>query len=60
MLHNHKREEHGKILADIAKITEAGNYKPVVDEHKFSMQQIGEAHALLESGKAVGKVVVEN
>ncbi len=60
MLHNYKREAHGKILQKIAEISEAGNYTPVVDENKFSLEQVGEAHALLESGKAVGKVVIEN
>lgn len=60
MLHNFQRAEHGKILSEIAKISEAGHYTPVVDENKFSLEQAGEAHALLESGKAVGKVVVEN
>ena len=60
MLHNYKREEHGQILKKIAEITEAGKYTPVVDENKFSLEQVGDAHSLLESGKAVGKVVVEN
>ena len=41
-------------------IAEAGNYTPVVDENKFTLAEVGKAHDLLESGKAVGKVVVEN
>lgn len=60
MLHNHKRAEHGKILKRITEISEAGHYTPIVDENRFSLEQVGNAHALLESGKAVGKVVVEN
>jgi len=60
MLHNYKREDHGGILSEIAKIAEAGNYTPVVDENSFSLDQAGMAHAHLESGKAVGKVVIEN
>lgn len=60
MLHNLKREEHGNILKKIAEISDAGHYTPVVDENRFSLEEIGKAHALLESGKAVGKVVVEN
>jgi len=60
MLHDYKREDHGVILKDIAKITESGNYSPVVDENEFSLDQTGKAHAHLESGKAVGKVVIEN
>ena len=33
---------------------------PIVDENRYSLEQVGDAHALLESGKAVGKVVIEN
>jgi len=60
MLHNYKRHEHAEILRQITQITEAGKYKPVLDPNRFSLEEIGKAHALLESGKAVGKVVVEN
>ncbi len=60
MLHNTKRAEHGAILNKITTIVEAGALKPYVDEHKFTLLEIGKAHAHLESGKALGKVVVEN
>lgn len=60
MLHNVKREEHGKILAEIAKVCEAGDLKPILDETNFKLEQVGDAHARLESKKAIGKVVVEN
>lgn len=60
MLHNHKREKHGKILKDITQIVESGNLKPVVDENHFLLEEIGHAHAHLESGQAMGKVVIEN
>jgi NADPH:quinone reductase-like Zn-dependent oxidoreductase len=57
MLHNFKREQHATILQDLAKLSEAGALKPVLDESRFSLNQAGEAHARLESGKAMGKVV---
>jgi len=60
MLHNFKREQHGEILGKIAKIAEAGDLKPLLDEKKFSLENVGEAYARLESKKAIGKVVVEN
>lgn len=60
MLHNHKRKEHGHILGEVAKVIEAGNLTPIVDEKKFSLDEVNEAHAHLESKKAIGKVVVEN
>ena len=60
MLYNHDRASHGKILSAIAKIVEAGVLQPILDEQQFSLEEIGKAHAHLESGKAMGKVVVEN
>ncbi|SDR92008.1 zinc-dependent alcohol dehydrogenase family protein [Gramella sp. MAR_2010_147] len=60
MIHNFKRENHGKILSELTKIIEAGAVKPLLDEQKFSMEEVGEAYAHLTSGKATGKVVVEN
>ncbi|MCM2373869.1 zinc-dependent alcohol dehydrogenase family protein [Aporhodopirellula aestuarii] len=60
MLHNFRRDAHGAILKDLAVIAESGALKPVLDEQKFSLEQIGDAHARLESGKAMGKVVVDN
>lgn len=60
MLHNFKREQHGEILRDLAEIVEAGGLKPVLDEQRFSLDEAGKAHARLESGKAMGKVVIEN
>lgn len=58
MLHNQKRNEHAAILATLKDIVEAGKLKPVVDSVEYSLEQIGEAHARLESGKAMGKIVV--
>ncbi len=58
MLHNHKREEHGIILAELAKITDAGALKPLLDESQFNAEQVGDAYKHLTSGNAIGKVVV--
>jgi NADPH:quinone reductase len=52
------REEHGDILAKITEIANQGKLKPLVDPHQFTLEQISEAHELLESGKAQGKVVL--
>ncbi|TYP74400.1 zinc-dependent alcohol dehydrogenase family protein [Aquimarina intermedia] len=60
MLHNFKREQHGEILRNIAKIAEAGALKPLLDEQQFSLDTVQDAYARLESKKAIGKVVVEN
>ena len=60
MLHNHEREVHGQILSELTDIIESGGLKPVLDESRFSLEEIGLAHARLQSGQAMGKVVVEN
>ena len=60
MLHNFKREKHAEILRKLAQIVESGGLKPVLDEKRFSLEEVGQAHARLESGQAIGKVVVEN
>ncbi|MFI4871385.1 MAG: zinc-dependent alcohol dehydrogenase family protein [Phycisphaerales bacterium JB061] len=60
MLHNHKRETHAEILKRLAEIVDSGGLTPVIDETRFSLEQAGEAHARLESGQAMGKVVIEN
>ncbi|GAA6205958.1 zinc-dependent alcohol dehydrogenase family protein [Thalassotalea sp. SU-HH00458] len=58
MLHNVKREEHAHILKQLANIVEAGKLTPILDDKTFSLEEVGDAHAHLESGAAMGKVVV--
>lgn len=59
MIHNYKRDEHAKILSDLAKIVDAGGLLPIVQDQRFSLEDVGKAHDCLESGKAIGKVVVD-
>ena len=58
MLHDHKREEHGKILEKLAEVVDAGLLEPIVDQAEFGLDDIGKAHDHLNSGQAIGKVVV--
>lgn len=60
MLHDHKRQVHGAILAQLAEIVDAGALKPLLDEKQHALIDVGEAYARLTSGNAIGKVVVEN
>lgn len=60
MLHNFKREQHAEILRNLAQISESGGLTPVLDEQRFSLAEAGQAHARLESGQGMGKVVIEN
>ncbi|QBM16866.1 zinc-type alcohol dehydrogenase-like protein [Marinobacter sp. JH2] len=59
MLHNHHREAHGNILAQLAQIVDQGGVKPLLDEQTFTLAEAGKAHDRLTSGQAIGKVVVE-
>ena len=60
MLHNFKREQHAEILRDLASIVESGALTPVLDEKQFSLAEADQAHARLESGEGMGKVVIVN
>jgi NADPH2:quinone reductase len=52
------RAHHGKILAQAAALAEAGKLRPLLSEQRFSIKDIGAAHALVEAG-VLGKVAVE-
>jgi NADPH:quinone reductase len=59
MIHDYKREEHAEILRKLADIADAGGLHPVLDDQKFSLEEVGKAHDRLSSGQAMGKVVIE-
>lgn len=59
MLTGKNLASHGKILHEIAQLVDAGKLHPVLDPVLFSIDDVNAAHAHLESGKAVGKVVVD-
>ncbi|NRA60956.1 MAG: zinc-binding dehydrogenase [Psychrobium sp.] len=52
------RASHGKILSEIANLVDNNVIVPLIDKQQFSIWQVSDAHAYLESGKAVGKVVL--
>jgi NADPH:quinone reductase len=58
MLHNYRREQHSAILQALTAIVEAGGLTPVLDDSQFTLEEIGQAHQRLASGKAMGKIVV--
>lgn len=53
-----KRAHYHSILTKISELVDKGFIKPLVDEKKFAITEIGTAHHYLEQGQAVGKVVV--
>jgi NADPH2:quinone reductase len=58
LLYNKGRERHGEILRALTALVESGKVKPLCDPRRFSFADAAEAHAWLQSGKAVGKVVL--
>lgn len=58
LLNHQGREAHGEILAKIAEIVDEGKLMPRLDVHQFNLETVAEAHKLLESGQAQGKVVL--
>jgi len=58
MLSGHGRARHGEILRDVARLADQGRLKPHLDSQRFTFAQVAEAHRRLESGEAVGKVVL--
>lgn len=59
LLHGIGREAHGRILAEVARLVDAGKLEPLIDAERFSLHQVGQAHAKLESGRALGKLVID-
>jgi len=59
MLHDVGRETHGAILTELARLVDAGAVTPLLDDTRFTLDQIGDAHARLTSGEAIGKVVID-
>lgn len=53
------REHHGEIMREATSLAEAGHLKPLLDGNRFTLDNAAEAHALVASGKARGKVVVD-
>jgi len=59
LLTGNGREHHGEILREAARLIEAGQLKPLLDPHTFTLHTADAAHELLMAGAAQGRVVVE-
>lgn len=53
-----KRNHYKSILTQIAHLVDLGVIKPLIDDKKFTISEVGAAHAHLETGKAIGKVIM--
>lgn len=58
MIYDVQRERHGEILKQVAKLVDEGHLKPYIHDEQFELDSVAKAHALLESGQAMGKVII--
>jgi len=58
LLYGIGREHHGEILKAMAKLADSAQLRPLIDNSNFSIEEVSEAHQLLETGQAVGKIVL--
>lgn len=58
LLHDTGRAHHGEILREIAKLVDRSQLQPLLDNSSFSIADASAAHQRLESGQAVGKIVL--
>jgi NADPH2:quinone reductase len=59
LLSGEGRRHHGEILAEAAKLAEAGKLTPRLDPRIYTLATVGEAYAAIATQKADGKLVVD-
>jgi NADPH2:quinone reductase len=59
LLHGSGGAAHGRIMREITTLAEAGQIRPLMDGEPYALEDVAKAHARLESGQAMGKVVVQ-
>jgi NADPH2:quinone reductase len=45
-------------LEKLCELAENGELRPLIDQSQFEFEDVADAHAYLESGEAIGKVVL--
>ena len=54
------RAHYGEILSQVAQLVEEEKIHPILDPENFTFLDAARAHEHLESGKAIGKIVLTN
>ncbi|AZV62689.1 zinc-dependent alcohol dehydrogenase family protein [Peribacillus frigoritolerans] len=60
ILNKDMHKQYGEILKKVAKVVEEGKLRPLVDPNMFTFDEVSKAHEYMESGKAIGKIVLKN
>nr|WP_059392860.1 zinc-binding dehydrogenase [Pseudomonas toyotomiensis] len=59
IIHDLDRSHHGEILTKLSSLIDRGLIKPLIDKrYPFTVEGVKAAHARLESGAAIGKVII--
>ncbi|MFU2015108.1 zinc-dependent alcohol dehydrogenase family protein [Peribacillus butanolivorans] len=60
ILNKDMHKHYGEILMKVARIVEEGKLRPLLDSNIFTFDEVSKAHKYMESGKAIGKIVLKN
>ena len=55
LLHGVGAAAHGAVMREITTLAEAGQIRPLMDGEPYSLEDVADAHARLESGQAIGQ-----
>ena len=58
LLHGIGRSRHGEILRNIAELVDNDALKPLIDDTQYTIAEVAQAHQRIESGQAMGKIVL--
>ncbi len=59
LLTGEDRARHGQIMREAARLADAGKLRILMDERRFTLEQVNQAHALVAEGQARGKLVID-
>ena len=60
LLHGIGMDNQPRLLSALSEMLEQGAIRPLLDPKRFSFARIAEAHRHIESGRAVGKILLEH
>jgi NADPH:quinone reductase len=60
ILNEDHRRQNGDSLKKITSIIEAGKLRPLIDQKRFTFDEVSAAHQYLEANQAIGKIVLVN
>jgi NADPH2:quinone reductase len=60
VMHEEYRHKNGEMLKKITAVIEEGKLRPLIDQKRFTFDEVSEAHQYMEDKKAIGKIVLIN